>query len=625
MNVFKNIYLRFRPERQASDAAGSLAGGVLESGPTLVERFVEQKQTLLSVSGDTESEFVSFGKEAGLLFSQAKKILSLVNEILETATGATIKEAVDLFEVLIADAEVLITNDQAEVETLIGEMAELCGQIESLGRHRDLIEDATRLPLGLLKIGFRVEGASRQQAITKILDAVGVEAAVLGKKVLASTAVQFSTLETASASMQKLVQSLRTMSEEVHRQHGETGDRIQKLNRHAGQLREGQRDQGQVGGEIEATGRALQRDFNRVVMALQYHDITRQQLEHVAEAFEATLPSAAASDAATPESAAMLHQTVKVQIHQTQAALASLKTAGKEFQQGMDQISTGANDLGQNVAKFRDLCRNEELFQALQGLAALQSMVDERTTIKRGVGEAACLIFEQVSDCTATINDLTQDLRILAINAQVQAANAEHHEVVEMLAKEMCDVSNAIRDAAQALTHDMEEVMKKISLLAMRAWKLGTHRASGGRTMHEEVPRCIEMLKGMQEKVSSGLGEADSLQADLQSRIAVLVTKIHFPEVASVRLMTVLQFFREIEAKTQLVGEHSEASMRALATMESNYTMASEREVHALAVAQSGLPVAPEIELFDACETPEPEVKSPTPKGDEFGDNVELF
>ena len=505
MNVFKNIYLRFRPERQASDAAGSLAGGVLESGPTLVERFVEQKQTLLSVSGDTESEFVSFGKEAGLLFSQAKKILSLVNEILETATGATIKEAVDLFEVLIADAEVLITNDQAEVETLIGEMAELCGQIESLGRHRDLIEDATRLPLGLLKIGFRVEGASRQQAITKILDAVGVEAAVLGKKVLASTAVQFSTLETASASMQKLVQSLRTMSEEVHRQHGETGDRIQKLNRHAGQLREGQRDQGQVGGEIEATGRALQRDFSRVVMALQYHDITRQQLEHVAEAFEATLPSAAASDAATPESAAMLHQTVKVQIHQTQAALASLKTAGKEFQQGMDQISTGANDLGQNVAKFRDLCRNEELFQALQGLAALQSMVDERTTIKRGVGEA------------------------------------------------------------------------------------------------------------------------DSLQADLQSRIAVLVTKIHFPEVASVRLMTVLQFFREIEAKTQLVGEHSEASMRALATMESNYTMASEREVHALAVAQSGLPVAPEIELFDACETPEPEVKSPTPKGDEFGDNVELF
>lgn len=623
MNMFENIYRKFWWKPAISAGVSSLVE--IASDPTFTERFILQKEALLSVSKDTEQEFVSFGREAGSLYSQAKTILSKVNEVLEGATGDGARQAVDFFELLIADFEQLIAKDRNEVTTLISEMTGLSGQIETLFRHREVIDDAARLPLALLKIGFRVEGASRLQAITKILDAVGVEASVLGKKVVASTNAQFLTLETAAISMKELILSLHGMREEADRTQSETTIRIHELKRHVEQLREVRLDQDKVGQEIEATGKELQQEFNRVVMALQYHDITRQQLEHIAETFESTL-SGSMPSVSSSESAALLHQTAKIQVHQTQAALGSLKMAGKEFQQGMDQILCRANDLERNVMNFQSFCRNEKVFEALQGLEALQSMMDERTMMKQGISEAACLIFEKVTDCTSTLNELTLDLRILAINAQVQAANAKHHEVVEMLAKEMCDVSNAIKRAAEALTLDMTAIMKQLALAA-RAWKLGTKQSKEGRIIHKEVPHCIKLLTEIQEKVTIGLAESESLQADLRSRIVFLLGKVNFPLVASDRLLPVLRFFREVEAETQPMGEHSEVSLSVLASMETNYTMASERKVHALAVTESletaGLPVAPiTVNLSDSSQS---EVKPAAPSGEEFGDNIELF
>ena len=621
MKLFENIYQILRPKRESSVLA--VHGLVNASDSSLTERFIHQKETLLSVSKDTEQEFVSFGKESGALFTEAKAILAKVNEVLEVATGDSTREAVDLFELLITDTEQMIARDQEEVDSLVSEMTVLKGEIETLFQHRMMIDDAARHPLALLKIGFRVEGASRMQAITKVLDAVGVEVANLGKKVVAGTYEQFATLQTAVNSMKGLILSLHGMSIDARREQGETALKIRKLKQHVQQLRSARLEQDQVGQEIAAIGKELHREFNRVVMALQYHDITRQQLEHVAEAFESRIPAAVRSDSSL-DSAALLHQTVKVQVHQTQAALGSLKMAGLEFQQGMNQIVERVNDLETKVMHFQSLCKNDELFMTLRSLESLQSMIDVRNKLKRSVGETACQIFGKVTDSSAILTELTLDLRILAINAQVQAANAEHHEVVEMLAKEMCEVSGSIKSGAEALTRDMQTIMKKLADLAARAWELGGQQSEEGQTLHAEVPKCINLLTGLQEKVTDGLAESEALQVDLQSRISRLLSKVNFPLVASDRLLTVLRFFREVEVETQPKGEHSEASRQALANMETNYTMASEREVHAIAVAESGLSKA-EVDLFEESGSSTSEVKHEASKGDDLGDNIELF
>ena len=73
---------------------------------------------------------------------------------------------------------------------------------------------------------------------------------------------------------------------------------------------------------IETNGQELEQQFNRVVMALQYHDITRQQLEHVAQAFDSTRELVSSGGGGTVGLRAgpagdLLHGTVSVQIEQT--------------------------------------------------------------------------------------------------------------------------------------------------------------------------------------------------------------------------------------------------------------------------------------------------------------------
>ena len=130
----------------------------------------------------------------------------------------------------------------------------------------------------------------------------------------------------------------------------------------------------------------------------------------------------------------------------------------------MDNISRLANNLSQNVGIFQGLCQTDQVLLALEGLASMQALIAVRSAIKRDVGEAGCAIFGKVSDCTGTINDLTLDLRILAINAQVQAANTKDQQVVEALARSMRGISNAIRKDAENLTQDMRAITNRLSV-----------------------------------------------------------------------------------------------------------------------------------------------------------------
>lgn len=598
----------------------------------LAARFEEQKEVLFSVSRDTEQEFISFGKESEVLFSNTKVILADVHSILDTATGNDAKEAIDLFNVLVRDAEKLITADETDLDSLMQEMSDLRRQIDTLLRHRESIDGAMRLPLELLKVGFRIEGANQHQKMAKIMESVAIEVSILGEKLVRSTDEQFEGLDTAIHEIDKLVSRLRNMNEEAHRQYGEAADRIHELQANARQLSDARLVQGEVGQAIEVNGRDLQQQFNRVVMALQYHDITRQQLEHVAQAFgtiQEWIPSGqdSAQKSLTGGEAALLHQAVSVQIQQTDAALGSLKTAGREFQEGMEAVSGRVNDLAQNVAVFNGLRQTDKVFKALEGLSSLQSLIATRSAIKRDVGEAGCLIYGRVTDCTTTIGELTTDLRILAINAQVQAVNAGKQRVIEVLAENICQVSAAIQTATESLTADMRTIKDRLSELAARAWKMGTHQTPEARAVSEGAPRCIALLRGFQGNLTAGLEDLSRRQKDLQSRIEYLLTKVSFPEIASQQLQTVLRFFQEVQVQTSPLADHADISKHAIASLEASYTMVKEREVHALAIAQSHRTVATQ----DSDEYPAPpdvSQKKPeraTAAAQEFGDNIELF
>jgi hypothetical protein len=586
-------------------------------------QFDRQKEVLLSVSADTEQEFIAFGREAGALFADSTEILKLVGGVLEKVAGENAQKAVELFEALIDDAGKLMAADEAEILGLIEEMSELKQEMNRLLNYRATMERAVRLPLLLLRVGFRIEGSHTQGRLAKALESVALEVTTLRDKLTSAAERQFVGLEEAARAMAALVATLSKMSEDAHRQHGEGSERMQELRRHAAQLREAGLSQGELARSIGENGRSLHKEFNRVVVALQYHDITRQQLDHVGEAFDTMrgwLPSVSPGEnAKTHQEPAMLHHASVLQIQQTRSTLGSLKSAGREFRESVEAIAQRAEALTTDISVFSGLCHNESVLRALEGLAALQAIIEARSAIKREVGESACEIYGKVTDCTQQVRELTLDLRLLAINAQVQAANAGQQRVVEVLAENMGQVSDSIQEATQSLASEMEIIMKQISALGTRAWKLGTQQTDEGKAMAKAVPRCANALRELQTSVTVGLDSACHSQLELRQRIQQLLLGVQFPELASRRLETVLAFFEELERATIPAGGSSNASREALQDFSSSYTMAREREVHAAVIRH------------EAASDGESPVDSPDRAFDAeslaggLGDNVELF
>ena len=593
------------------------------------EQFDKQKEVLLSVSVDTEQEFIAFGREAGGLSADVELILAEVHKVLETAAGKDTEAAVGFFDRMVEDAGHLIAVIDGEIQGLIDELCAVRSQIMSLHDHRGVIDKSVSLPLSLLKMGFCIEGAHREQELSKVLESVALDISVLSKKFVRCTDEQFSGLEAATRSMEMLMGTLAGMSTDARRQHGEAGEQIDALRFQAEQLRRARCSQGEIAQKISSNGVNLHRRFNRVVMALQYHDITRQQMEHIAQAFDTMrewLPSAAKTGVCAVSDVTCLYQAAGVQIQQTRVALKSLNTAGREFREGMESISEGANELAEHVSIFEDLCRNDKVVRAAEGLLSLGTFINSLAAIKREVGEAACAIHGAVNDCTSAIHELTIDLRILAINAQVQAAGAGQQGVIKVLANNIYDVSSVIQKAADDFTKDIHIIMERLSDLATRAWKLGTKQTVESRAVAEGMPQCVEMLKEIEQKVASGLQNVSTQQGELGRRISLLLPRVHFPELASRRLETVLRFFEEIQAETFSTANGAERSPDALTSFEAHYTMASERNVHAMAVDRSRLVAvgakesAVSLELFH--ETPSSDQDAPSK---EFGDDIELF
>lgn len=592
----------------------------------LAERFKEQKSVLLSISNDTEQEFVVFGREAGALSLEAKEMLEQVNGVIEASTGEGAREAVDLFDELVAAAGRLIAGDEIEIQSLMGEVSAVRMELERMMEHRLIMEGAVRMPLFLLKVGFRIEGAHSSERLSKTFEGVAMDIASLREKLILTVNEQFAGLAVAVRSMENLIATLSRMSEEARRQHGEAGARIEELERHAGQLREARQSQGMVAQRVSESSQSLHQQFNRVVMALQYHDITRQQLEHIGQAFDTMgewLPAAKPEEVSqTGPEVALLQEASKLQAQQTRSALESLRTAGREFLEGLESISRGANNLAADVSAFSDLCRNEPVFRALNGLATLQTFIAARSEIKREVGEAACAIYGKVTDCTRPLQELTFDLRLLAINAQVQAANAGQRFVVEALAENICKVSESISEATQTLALEMEAIMKHLSELGSRAWALGTRHTAESRAMAAGIPRCVVLLREFQANVGAGLETISRRQVEFHERIERLLPTVNFPALASQRLESVLSFFEEIQRETIPFAGGSNASHEALAGFKSAYTMASEREVHES--VQSDLApdaAAAATELLHA-----PGISNAVEaRGQELGENIELF
>lgn len=206
------------------------------------------------------------------------------------------------------------------------------------------------------------------------------------------------------------------------------------------------------------------------------------------------------------------------------------------------------------------------------------------------------------------VDSVAQALRILALNAQIEATRAgDQGKAFAVVATETGVLANAIRTTSTSVHEMVDELWKEVkdSTKRMRAGLLRDQSAADlGRAAdqsREEGRRALEALTRAHADMQGLVAEAAANSARLAEDIGEAMTALQFQDAVNQQIEHVMAALTE--ARDGLASGHPGEAAALLDRLRARTTMQSERQVldrlSNRASAAAGTPSAPSsIELF---------------------------
>jgi hypothetical protein len=560
----------------------------------------EQRAVVAQVPAATESLFLDCAAHVERLTRAGDALQTASHQMLEAGMGAERGEA--QLRAAAVYVRSLLEQLEGSEEALRGPLQRLKECARTLEKLRVVQQSVARIMslLRIVQIKFRTETAQLPEQVRAAFLTLSEQIMVLESRVGESFEGKFHRLEQARATLVAGALEVERRLEKHQTRHAAMEAEIRRsLARMEDELSRN-RDRERT---LTAMSRTLADQVNAVTGSLQVHDIVAQKLSHVDSAFVQMCGevSAAAGRSSMVFSRAdrkglrrRFFEFSRIETSQMKAAGEDLRAASESVQAAADAVlgtvgeSNGASEV---LGNFREMCSSvttmaATMVQSLEELKtslndAAEGMESSQRTILPAVGSLEHLL--------VAMEDVRQEIRMVALNAQIQAIQNGEGTGLEVLAARVVGISLETEEAGEQVARAVEETSQAVSEAAallegtaprLRAelTRLGierTRHASGLRGMQEEVQA---QMRAMESAVDQIREEA----THLRERVAGLLPFASCLAPAAER----------IQLAGARLGAEDIATLEAQsadgAWMESKYTMASEREVHRGALSATG-------------------------------------
>lgn len=446
-------------------------------------------------------------------------------------------------------------------------------------------------PLRIIQTLFRIESASLPTDVQAAFAALSGEIPQFEAHVRDAFAQHADELGATRRNIEVTIARLREQeairAAEIATRRESIGDTLAALEREVADIRE--RD-----GRLHALLAQIDQRAGAVVVSLQYQDITRQKMEHVRQALREMVERAkSASGSRQPLDYQFVFNASRLEAGQAEAIR-------EELQHAVATIASGARDILDGLQRIEaDSWSRAELIGAAEAekarVARLASTLRDAglllTEASNGANEAIALVrsFGGVATSVATTaREMAEGMRMIALNAQVQAAQAgEQGAGLLILAERTYLISEEIKRVTRSIGDEFAEAARQLggivstgeSLMAQtdqQRSELGaaSQRAANGLDQHRE--QAVALFKEISE----------SLEA-IEQRSAAMSREAEFDDAFCAPLERLHVELRAIAAEMEpLASARSGAteSPASLEVMQERYTMESERKVHAAAL-----------------------------------------
>lgn len=386
----------------------------------------------------------------------------------------------------------------------------------------------------------------------------------------------------------------------------------------------------QLAAGIQERSAAMVEGISEVVMAMQFHDITRQQLENVAAALTETIDKASNLSASNcPETSEQvvleIYSILSMQVAHLNSIYEQVRNAGKQITAGlgntMEQARVQAKDAGALLA-MEGQNGNKSVVAGLE--REIDNIVISLNISLQAVKQAAEVsreVYDNVLEIGSFVNKIegiALDVKILAINAMVEALKTETAgNALKVLAKELSNLSQETRDGAT----DSIDMLQGIMAGTEKQLEFSVNLNQSSVVVDEMIAGAKEctgtILCSLQEVGMIG-HKMDGASRNLTSRITKLIPDIKFPHVLGERIdrnwQIICRTLDRIEDAYPQFREGNPKIKQMLEKLANQYVMERERSIHAQVAGTTANTEDVTQGFGDASSGQE-----------DFGDNIELF
>ncbi len=585
---------RTRGLRAQLTALGGRDGELAE-----LARTVERKFVAIGNSLQAQAELTGRLTEAG------RRLVSAGGA--GTPGGKTaVKEAVELVHHMLEFTE----ENNLRVASLIQRMEAYEERITRLLKEEQRVERIVA-PLRVIQTLFRIEAAVLPPDMQAAFVALSGEIPKFEQKVRDAfaqhTVVLTETLVRIGRSTERLRDAAARQAAAVTDTRARSRDTLAGIERELAQSRE--RD-----ARLEAIVRELDQRAGEMVVGLQYQDITRQKMEHVCSVVREIVTRARSPD-------------LTYLFHACRLEAMQSKTIRDDLERAVQGLETGVAAILALIDRIDGECWSRAEFAAAAAAAggradilgkSVHGAAELMPQAAAGVEEATALLdsFGNVAaTVAATASDMAEDMRMIALNAQVQAAQAgEAGAGLLILAERTYLISEEIKVVTRSIGFEFSEAARELGAAVAQGAilrKLGGAQCTEIASTSGEIERRLAVYR---DETVQALEQLAELLAKLEAEAAGLAPQLQVGDDVGApldRLYRDLNDLAEAVEPFAVTGAGRAPIAAEFASTKHRYTMASERSVHDAAFA----PLSPD----------ETTSLAKAPAGPAGADNVELF
>jgi methyl-accepting chemotaxis protein len=496
--------------------------------------------------------------------------------------GSVFQSAIDVMQrPLNFNDECLEITDKVERN-----LALVAGRIGRLQRFKAKL-DASIAPLRILQTMFRIESASSPPEVLALFVSLSAEIELLMGKMSNLIAREFEAIESTGSTVSDVSARVR----ELHTRQLDAQKRRAQIEESMSQLKtQFETDKARDRRLLECT-QAVSEKISGMVGALQYQDILNQRLQHVITGLENIAAQADKSEkSGGPDALCFLRDASRVESTQLRGvedvfdgACGSLRDALEGLAEDMRAL--GAECILLNGAESPSAAVDGMVRVLLDTIRENTELVQSTSRQTREIGAAINPIGGLLGNLTGSILDVSSQIRLIALNAQIQAAQGGEGTGLEVLALRTRDIAEQMASGVaeigaelDALKEGLADSVRDVEYACVQSTDFLRFLLEDGGNQEVALrrfrDRMVVELRCISELIVHIETESHRLSASLDMRSTVI-------EVVSGVRLELEHFSERLSAKLDREIRSTLLEQHAL-----SYTAASERAAHERALRE---------------------------------------